>query len=175
MSTKLSLIICTKDRGEALRRCLARIDQPELSCVNGELILVDNGSSDNTPEVLAHFKNTAKIKVLIKNEPKPGLGRARNTGLKISSGEIVIFTDDDCYLEQGYFRKALAAFSKGSYQYCGGRILLHDKTDDFYGCNFNESFEIIPPFSFCQLEKSKVPTWLFPEKFLTELVSLTLI
>ena len=45
-----------------------------------ELIVVDNGSSDRTPEVLLEFKKTAEFPVFIYFEPLPGLGRARTVG-----------------------------------------------------------------------------------------------
>jgi GT2 family glycosyltransferase len=65
-----------------------------------------------------------------------------------SSGKIIAFTDDDCYLTPGYLENCLLFFKERKFQFCGGRILLYDKSDSSYGCNFSKEFKIIPPYSF---------------------------
>jgi len=62
---------------------------------NLEVIVVDNGSTDNTPEILASFGN--RIKYL--REEKRGLCKARNKGLQEARGEFIgLLDDDDFYL-----------------------------------------------------------------------------
>lgn len=144
----LSLIICTRNRVEALKRCLDRLATSELAEVNGELILVDNGSSDNTLAVIRGFAEKAACPVNIVVEPQAGLSRARNAGLKRAQGDTIAFTDDDCYLGEGYFRVASEVFDDGRFSYCGGRILLYDSSDASYGLQEQKTFELIPPHSF---------------------------
>lgn len=151
----LSLIICTRNRAASLRRCLDALDTQELADVSGEVVLVDNGSTDNTTEVMEAFAEKAQCPVRFLSEEKPGLGRARNTGVTTASGNVLVFTDDDCYLTPGYIREASTIFDQETFRYCGGRILLHDPTDAPCGLNRTEHFQRIPPYSFVRAGKIK--------------------
>ena len=148
MTPEISLIICTKNRAISLNRCLQSINQQEIIEASGELIIVNNGSTDNTDEILREFKNKSLFSLKIINEAKQGLGRARNAGILAAEGKIIAFTDDDCYPAAGYFKNVISAFATGEFYYCGGRILLYDKTDSTYGCNYSLTREIIAPYSF---------------------------
>src|SRR5690349_3614302 len=97
----VSVVVSTRNRSEALRRCLMCFTAVK-SPGPWELVIVDNGSSDNTSEVVAEFARTAAFRVLLVTEPRRGLGRARNAGIKVSSGDIIAFTDDDCYVSSDY-------------------------------------------------------------------------
>lgn len=145
---RLSLIICTRDRADSLKRALTAIPAKEMEEVGGELVLVDNGSTDHTPQVAREYAGGASYPVTIMREETPGLGLARNTGLAAAHGDILAFTDDDCYLEPGYIHTAAAVFDDGRFQYCGGRILLHDPDDAMVAVNYKERFALIPPRSF---------------------------
>lgn len=148
MTPEISLIICTKNRAISLNRCLQSINQQEIIEASEELIIVNNGSTDNTDEILREFKNKSLFSLKIINEAKQGLGRARNAGILAAEGKIIAFTDDDCYPAAGYFKNVISAFATGEFYYCGGRILLYDKTDSTYGCNYSLTREIIAPYSF---------------------------
>ncbi|HUJ10140.1 MAG TPA: glycosyltransferase family A protein [Verrucomicrobiae bacterium] len=145
---KLTLLICTRNRAAALERCLDSISQPEMVEVGGELLLVDNGSSDETPQVMRAFKDTAPFPVEIVTEPVAGLSRARNAGLAKARGEVIVFSDDDCYLAQGFLTTASCVFDSGQFHFCCGRTLLYDPTDSAYGCMTEEKFSLFPPNSF---------------------------
>jgi len=149
MSTvpNLSLIICSKNRSGQLSRCLKSINEKEMLNVNGELILVNNGSTDNTEKVMRSFKEKSRFPVKIVNESKQGLGSARNAGLLKAKGEVLVFTDDDCYLTKGYLTKASKVFESGEFDYCGGRIFLYDPTDALCTVHFVEDPYPIPPHS----------------------------
>jgi glycosyltransferase involved in cell wall biosynthesis len=140
----ISLVLCTRNRAQQLTTCLAYIAALSTS-VPWELIVVDNGSSDSTPQVLREFARSASFPVIILNEPVPGLGRARNCGWRASSGEIIAFTDDDCYVLPDFPDRILEAFADPKIGYCGGRIKLYDSSD--YPITINESTvpEFFPP------------------------------
>jgi len=147
MKTKLSLIICSKNRASQLKRCLASINAKEILEVSGELILVNNASTDDTEKVMGSFKENSCFPVKIVHEPEPGLGRARNAGILKAKGDILIFTDDDCYLTPGYLTEAKKIFKSGDFHYCGGRILLYDKTDAMYTVRYLKKQIVIPPYT----------------------------
>jgi len=81
----ISLVICTQNRCSTLRTCLEYVLRLQLSG-EWELVVVDNGSTDATSEVLASFADRAPFRVVLVNEPKSGLGRARNAGIAKASG-----------------------------------------------------------------------------------------
>lgn len=142
------MLICTRNRAAALQRCLDSIHGHELAEVGGELVLVDNGSSDQTPEVMQAFKAAAPFPVEIVTEPAAGLSRARNAGLAKARGDAIVFSDDDCYLGPGFLPTVRRVFESGQFQFCGGRTLLYDPTDSQYGCVTKETFRLFPPNSF---------------------------
>ncbi len=91
----LSVIIPTRNRAGLLARMLDGLRrQAFASDVAYEVIVVDNGSTDTTPEVIRdaapHFSNFLAIA-----ETTPGLHAARHAGLRHASGEILVYCDDD--------------------------------------------------------------------------------
>ena len=143
----ISLVICTRNRAQQLNTCLDYIAALKTS-TQWELIVIDNGSSDSTSHVLREFARSVSFPVIILNEPVPGLGRARNRGWRAASGEIIAFTDDDCYVLPDFLDSALEAFADPRIGYCGGRIKLYDFSD--YPITINESAvpEFFPPSSY---------------------------
>lgn len=85
---KFSVVIATKDRAALLDAALASLraqeDAPEY-----ELVVVDNGSSDATPDV-ARQHGAAYAFVAA-----PNRGKARNAGIALASGDAIVFVDDD--------------------------------------------------------------------------------
>lgn len=148
MLSKVTLIICTKNRAKQLEKCLNKLAQSYEPNLDVEIVLVDNGSTDETEQVIERFKThfSTPIKSVMAN--KSGLGYARNCGIKASSGEILIFTDDDCYLEENYFSKFLNAIDTTQYQYGGGAITLFNADDDPRVANMQVDEKILlPPFT----------------------------
>lgn len=94
-SVTVSIIICTRDRATSLRSTLMSIGQAAIPRGwDVELLVVDNGSTDATQEVIGEAK-LANVKLREIREPKAGKCHAQNTGLSQTSGEIILFTDDD--------------------------------------------------------------------------------
>ena len=144
----ISLIICSCNRAPALNKALNAIDTHEMQAVGAELILVDNNSADATSEVMQRYRESVQFPVIVVSEPEAGLGRARNRGLQHARGEVIAFTDDDCYLQAGYLYKASRIFDSDHFQYCGGRILLYDRGDAMVAVDYRKDFKLIPPRSF---------------------------
>src|SRR4051812_27727014 len=92
----VSIIIATHNRCKQLDRCLAAV-QGISSGREWELVVVDNGSTDATPSVVQEFAAIAHMPVKYVFEPRPGLGNAHNAGIRVAQGQILAFTDDDCY------------------------------------------------------------------------------
>jgi glycosyltransferase involved in cell wall biosynthesis len=114
----------------------------------GELILVNSDSTDDTEKIMLQYKRSAPFPVKIINARRKGLGYARKLALEAAEGEVFVFTDDDCYLETGYLLKAAKVFNDGTFHYCGGRILPYDPEDAKFALNLKERLEYFPPYSY---------------------------
>lgn len=90
-----TVIVCTYNRARYLHRALGSIlDQ---SCCDWEVIVVDDGSTDSTLDLLGRYRDQ-RFKV-VRHKRNLGVGAARNTGIKHSTGQFVTFLDsDDEYL-----------------------------------------------------------------------------
>lgn len=126
---KYSLIVSTRNRAERLGACLDSIAAAKGIRQVAELIIVDNGSTDETPSVIERFVNqTPGLQVRRVTEPRVGLSRARNAGVRASSADFLIFTDDDCYLDGDYFTRLEQCIASNSFDYFSGNILLYKET-----------------------------------------------
>ena len=96
----------------------------ELEQLDFELLIVDNGSSDGTRAMAEAFAAEALFPTRYIFEPRTGLSHARNTGIRNARGEILLFTDDDCYVRSDWVRQAVAAFGTDLRQVVGGRVDL---------------------------------------------------
>ena len=139
-----SVIICSRNRASQLAECLAKIPNDSFEADDVELILVDSASSDETAEIMADHAAKAIYPVKCLTAPKAGLGLARNLGIEAATRELLVFTDDDCYLSDDYIVQLLHHFDKERYQFCGGRILLWDETDAMVSVNYHNEFFLIP-------------------------------
>jgi glycosyltransferase involved in cell wall biosynthesis len=144
----LSLIICTRNRGIQLADCLESL--LALECKDPwELVVVDNGSTDNTSAVIDKFRDLFAGRLNVEIETSPGLSRARNRGWKAAHGEIIVFTDDDCYPDPKFLQSYIDCFKDDvKIGFVGGRILLHDHTDYRITLQESEERQEILPSSF---------------------------
>jgi len=74
-----------------------------------EFILVDDCSTDGTPEILAGAEQDLRGAALVRHERNGGLATARNTGLDVARGEYLTFLDGDDWLAHGYYPELLGA------------------------------------------------------------------
>lgn len=94
MDPQFSIIVPIYNVENYLEKCVNSI--LEQSYQNYQLILVDDGSTDRSPELCDKFcENNEKISVI--HKANGGLSSARNTGLDIAKGEYIIFLDSDDY------------------------------------------------------------------------------
>ena len=125
----ISLLVCTRNRATRLPSFLERISLLQEPPGGWELILVDNGSTDETAARIEAFAAGVSFPVRYVRAPVPGLGRARNVGLAHAQGRIIAFTDDDCYPRPDYLRVLVEIFEEHRVGFIGGRVVLHDPTD----------------------------------------------
>lgn len=97
-NTKLSVIICTHERGESLRECLESLVKQ--SYKNFEVVVVDGGSKDTTNEVIEKYSQKLKIKKVIYRGKE--LARVRDRGWWEAKGEIASWIDDDVVVDKDW-------------------------------------------------------------------------
>ncbi|MGO4569783.1 glycosyltransferase family 2 protein [Rhizobium sp. 2YAF20] len=111
-----SVVICTRDRPNELRRCLSSL--PQQSFPPAEVIVVDNASrGDETREV------ALAAGAIYLREDRPGLDIARNRGAERASSAIVAYTDDDVLLHPHWLEQLVAAFDRPSIGAVTGLVL----------------------------------------------------
>ncbi|MDO4967209.1 MAG: glycosyltransferase family A protein [Candidatus Saccharibacteria bacterium] len=98
---KVSIIIPIYNKEKYLERCIKSVLAQSHSDL--EIILVDDGSTDNSLEICKKYKKDKRTKIF--HQENKGVSSARNVGLKNMTGERVIFIDADDYIEKGYIKK----------------------------------------------------------------------
>jgi glycosyltransferase involved in cell wall biosynthesis len=91
----LSVVIPTKDRRELLLSTLASLESQRSPGLSFEVVVVDNGSVDGTPEAVRARAAVSPMPLTLVTEPAGGPARARNTGVAAASGELIVFIGDD--------------------------------------------------------------------------------
>jgi glycosyltransferase involved in cell wall biosynthesis len=128
----ISIIVCSLNRADQLALCLPAVSAAiagagPLTC---EVVVVDNGSVDDTWNVLSSWASAAPHAVIRLLETRPGLSAARNAGVGAANGSLLLFTDDDCRLDPSYVATAWKAYSKEKKQtIIGGSVTLGDPAD----------------------------------------------
>jgi cellulose synthase/poly-beta-1,6-N-acetylglucosamine synthase-like glycosyltransferase len=100
-----SVIVPTYNRADRIGYCLAALDRQDCT-LPFEIIVVNDGSTDNTIEFLAKFPTVRVI-----SQMNAGPAAARNRGVRAAAGEIVLFTDDDCEPFPNWLTEMLKPFS----------------------------------------------------------------
>lgn len=124
---RFSIIICTYNREELLPLALDSIIKQTLARDKFEVILVDNNSSDSSPEIFSSFmRSNPGINARYVKEAKQGLSFARNRGISEASGDLITFMDDDALLDPDFSRVNVEFFDKHPrVNAIGGKILLY--------------------------------------------------
>ena len=108
---EISVIIPTHNRAKLLELCLKSLLQQSLEPARYEICVINNGSSDNTPAVVAALAAAhPQHKLFCVEEPVLGLSRARNRGLASVSAPLVAFGDDDAMMPPDWLPRYLARF-----------------------------------------------------------------
>ena len=121
-SPAISVIVCTRDRARQLSACLHHLAQARSACGHAsEIIVVDNGSLDDTRDVVSAHAEALSIRYML--EARPGLSSARNRGITAARGALVAFTDDDCNVDRDWMQAVVDAFaSRPELSILGGMV-----------------------------------------------------
>lgn len=115
----VSVIVPVRNGGATLLPCLQSLLGLRYPAERLELIVVDNGSTDDTPAILAGFRD--RLRVL--DEPKRGAAAARNTGIRAARGDCIALTDADCVVDPDWLAELVQPLARPDVGVSGGRIL----------------------------------------------------
>lgn len=127
----LSVVICTRNRAAKLRNALAALERMAAPVgLNWEVLVVDNGSTDDTRSLVETAAAQCPFPLRYAFEPRPGASHARNTAIHEAQGTVIASIDDDCLPQDDWLAEVIAAFEADpSLDVVGGRVELYNKTD----------------------------------------------
>jgi GT2 family glycosyltransferase len=109
----VSVIVCSYNGGHTLAACLESLSK--LNYPDYEVILVDDGSTDNTAQIAEQFPHVRYI-----HQRNQGLSHARNTGAAVAKGEVFAYTDSDCMADVDWLYYLIGTLVNGDYAGVGG-------------------------------------------------------
>ncbi len=109
----VSVIVCSYNGGQTLAACLDSLGK--LNYPDYEVILVDDGSTDDTAYIAAQFPRVRYI-----HQSNHGLSHARNTGAAAAKGEVFAYTDSDCMADGDWLYYLIDTLIDGDYAAVGG-------------------------------------------------------
>jgi glycosyltransferase involved in cell wall biosynthesis len=137
------VIVCTYngDRLPLLRSAIEGVLAQAPPC--DELVLV----VDHNPELLARLRDEHPDAVVVENAGKQGLSDARNTGIEVATGDVLVFLDDDATPRPGWLAELVAPFADATIAGVGGRAepaweagrrptWMPEELDWVVGCSF---------------------------------------
>lgn len=96
----VSVIISTRDRAHYLPETLGTL-AVQRGDIPFEVVVIDNGSTDATPDLLAEWcRRDPRFRTA--REPRPGLSRGKNAGIRLARAPLLLFTDDDMQIDPGW-------------------------------------------------------------------------
>src|SRR5437763_1321826 len=105
---RFSVVIPVLNSLKSLRASLASVTSGIARYQNAELIVVDNGSTDGSYELL--LRDYAEVAKIFQKKSAT-IGALRNFGAQAAGGDYLAFIDSDCVIEPDYFEKAASVFS----------------------------------------------------------------
>ncbi len=99
-----TIVVCTRDHVDDLRRCLDSLVQ--IATPAGEIVIVDNAPADDQTAALVKGYPVRYVR-----EDRPGLNWARHRGAQVAKGEIVLYTDDDAVVDRSWVEAMLQPFA----------------------------------------------------------------
>lgn len=139
---EVSIIVPAYNAGEEIRKCLEALLNQQTERPY-EIIVVDDGSTDNTPQIVKGF---AEVRLL--QQDNAGPAAARNRGIEAAEGRIILFTDDDCVPVPDWLEQMVAPLLTGDAAGAKGAYLTHQEslTARFVQVEYEEKYDRLKNF-----------------------------
>jgi len=127
----VSVIIPAHNEEDTINKCLTSLENLSYPCDKLEIILINDGSTDETKNVID--QHCQKLNCICIGTSGVGPSKARNLGLKEASGEYVAFTDADCVVDEEWLNELLKGFISEDVAGVGGSQDAPDDATEFEG------------------------------------------
>lgn len=104
-----TVVIPTHNRSSILRMCLNALFEQNMVKDEFEIVIVDDGSRDDTKDVVEEMMKTAPVKLRYFYQKNQGQGVARNTGIAHADGKIIIMIGDDIIVQPDFVQEHLSS------------------------------------------------------------------
>lgn len=124
---KLSIVVPVYNSEKYLKKCIDSILNQ--SYENIELILVDDGSVDSSPQICDNYAlNDSRVTVI--HEKNAGISQARNNGINIATGYYLTFADNDDYVDKDIYTTLINCIETNNVDYaeCGVNLVFKERT-----------------------------------------------
>lgn len=154
----ISVIIPTRNRAKFINKALKSLLNQNLPISDFEVLVINNGSTDNTSEIISIYKNQLyNLREIIISEP--GLHNGRHAGMKNAKGNILVFADDDIEAFPTWLSSIYLAFKDPDVAMVGGNnypLFLKTPPKWLYNmwfCKRNKNYKSIPSLSIIEFNQ----------------------
>lgn len=127
---RATIQLCTYNRAGLLARVLDACFEQTIPESSYEVVLVDDGSTDATPETIERARRHATCEFTVVTQPNSGLAKGRNAGIERARGGRIIFIDDDVLPLPNFVAEHLAAADRHSGAIVRGGAIEVENVDD---------------------------------------------
>jgi glucosyl-dolichyl phosphate glucuronosyltransferase len=115
---RASVIVPTRNRAKQLQACLASLTRQTALADSFEVIVIDNGSNDETSAVARAFDGPLQLRLV--HESEPGLHVGRHAGARMARSDVLMFCDDDIEADPGWVEAVVRRFAEPDVALVGG-------------------------------------------------------
>ena len=149
--SKISVIIPVYNTGKYLGQCLGSVINQTFKDL--EIICVDDGSSDNSADILQKYAQKDS-RIVVKNfEKNKGVSAARNCGLDAAAGEYICFIDSDDWIEENQIETMSDTITKTASDLVINTNMISYQNDTYYPYKFQPGQLEIPDNSYIDIKK----------------------
>lgn len=127
---KLSVIIPVYNERNTIQEILRRVRQVDLGDIEKEIVVVDDGSTDGTRNILA-MEEDSSTKIVF-HETNQGKGAALSTGLEVATGDLIIFQDADLEYDPDDYPRMIEPILKGKAKVVYGSRFTGERRNMLY-------------------------------------------
>ncbi len=142
-----SIIVCAFNEEENIFHCLSSIEKAVQKIINYEVLVINNGSSDNTNvKIKDFFNNSSKIfanNLKVFNIDHVGLSEARNFGVKECNGTFISFVDADATVDINWLNEINLSFKKNDVDIISGRVCNLDNGYKMSQFLYNSHYRVL--------------------------------